>query len=359
MKICFVGPASSGHIKKWAVWFSQHGHEVHVVSFDDGEIEGCTVHHISNSINTRGKDGQKIKYLFQAKKVYKIVNEINPNVINAHYATSYGSVCALAGLKNYYVSVWGSDVYEFPNKSIFHKALLKYSLKKAKYLFSTSKAMAEEAKKYTDKEFYITPFGVDMDLFSPDKRTREDDGKFIIGTVKLITPKYGIDYLLKAVALIVKDYPEIPIYVRIAGKGESEEEYKQLTRDLGIEDRVSWLGFISQEEAAKEWANFDIGVVTSSSSSESFGVSAVECESCATPVIISDVPGLMEATSPNNSSIVVPRRNEVELAKAIVDLYNNKELRKQMGEAGRKFVSQMYELNKCFENIEEIYISNL
>ena len=99
--------------------------------------------------------------------------------------------------------------------------------------------------------------------------------------------------MIKAVAIIKKTRPEIPIKLRIAGKGEKEEEYKQLAVKLGIADVTTWLGFISQEEAAREWANMDVAVIASTLESESFGGSAVEAEACGTAVIISDIPGLM------------------------------------------------------------------
>lgn len=111
-------------------------------------------------------------------------------------------------------------------------------------------------------------------------------------------------------------------------------------------------GFISQENAAKEWANMDLAIVPSTLESESFGVSAVEAEACGTPVIISDIPGLMEATLPGVTSVVIPRRNEEALANAIVKLYNDSEERLTLGVEGRKFACSTYELNKCFEKPE-------
>ena len=200
MRICFVGPANSAHIVKWCTWFNNHGHDVHVISFSEGNIPNTKVHIIDAGVTARSSDVTKIRYLLSGKKIKRIIDEINPDIVNAHYATSYGTALALSGVKNYALSVWGSDVYDFPKKSFLHKALVQYSLKKATYLFSTSKAMAEEAGKYTDKRFEITPFGVDTGLFNPDKRTRkENDGDFIVGTVKGLSDKYGISYLLRAV----------------------------------------------------------------------------------------------------------------------------------------------------------------
>jgi glycosyltransferase involved in cell wall biosynthesis len=351
MKICFIAPSGNYHTIKWVNWFLNKGHEVHVISFMPDKIEGSTLHYIDAGVEISDLDSKKIKYLLHGKDVRKIINKMKPEIINVHYATSYGAVAAISGITNYILSIWGSDVYDFPRKSVFHKLLLIFSLNRATYLFSTSNAMAKVGEKYTKKEFEITPFGVDMELFNPNKCNRNKDcsNEFVIGTVKKIDPKYGIDYIIKAVKIINEIRPELPLVVKIAGKGEFETEYRNLARSLGVEDRIKWLGFISQERAAQEWANMDIAVIPSTMESESFGVSAVEAEACGTAVIISDIPGLMEATKPGISCVVVPRKNEKALAKAIIDLYDHPDKRIQMGYEGRKYVVEQFELNRCFE----------
>lgn len=352
MRICFIGPANSAHIVKWCKWFVEKGHEVHVVSFTPGEIEKVDVHLVDVKVNTDGGDFQKLKYLLTGRKIKKLVKAIQPDVINVHYATSYGVAVALGGLKHYVLSVWGSDIYDFPKKSIFHKTMLKYSLRKAETLFSTSQAMADEASKYTQKAFCITPFGVDTELFSPDKCTRATrDDAVVVGTVKGLSDKYGIRNIIEAVAALRKKYE---IRLRIAGRGPQEQEYKELAKTLGIEDITTWLGFISQESAAEEWANMDIALIPSTLDSESFGVSAVEAQAAGTAVIISDVPGLMEATKPGVTSVVVQRNDSAGLADAVDALINDPEKRKLMGKEGRRYVEKKYSLAECFSNIEEL-----
>lgn len=364
MKICFIAPANNYHTQKWCDWFRNRGYQVDVISFTEGEINDCTVHYINSGAGVRGSDTQKLKYLFQAKKVHDIVKEVHPDIINVHYATSYGTVAALAKLTPYYLSVWGSDIYDFPKKSILHRMMLQFSLSRATYLLSTSKAMAKEAARYTKKPFAITPFGVDCELFSPDKtRPREYDmvntknGRdYVIGTVKSLSDKYGIATMLRATAILKKEHPEVPVQLRIAGKGPQENEYKALARKLGIDNITHWLGFISQEQAAVEWANMDCGIIPSES--ESFGVSAVEAQACGTPVIISDIPGLMEATVPGKTSVVVSCKHPQDLAQTMFEMYMDVDKRHGFGQAGRKFVCETYELNRCFEKIEEIYSQN-
>lgn len=353
MKILFFAPANSAHIRKWCGWFKKRGHDVSVLTFHDGRIDEVKTYYINTGTNSEESDMEKLKYLKHGREIREIVKDIDPDVINVHYATSYGTAAAMAGLKNYVLSVWGSDIYDFPKKSVFHKALLEYSLNKASHLFSTSSAMAEEARKYTDKEIIITPFGVDTELFSPSKRNRLDDD-FVIGTVKTLSPNYGIDKILRAAEMIHRERPEIPLKVRIAGKGPSREQLEKLAYDLGIGDIVTWVGFISQKQAAVEWANMDCAVIPSEL--ESFGVSAVEAEASGIPVIISDVSGLMESTLPGVTSIVTERGNADQLKSAIVDLYENKEKRKQMGLEGRKLAVEKYSLDECFQ-IPERYFS--
>jgi len=358
MRICFIGPANSAHIVKWCNWFSGRGHEVHVISFTPGEINGSVIHLIDLGVDAGGSDLGKLKYLTTGKQIKRLVDEIKPDIVNAHYATSYGVAVALSGVGEYVLSVWGSDIYDFPNKSIFHKLLLKYSLRKAPHLFSTSRAMAGEAGKYTNKQFDITPFGVDMKLFNPNKRTRPDSGRsFIIGTVKSLADIYGIDYILKAVAILQKNHPEVDVSVRIFGDGSDREKYEKLTKDLGIERITTFFGRIPQSEAATEWANMDV-VVIPSIQYESFGVAEAESQACKTSVVISDLEGLKETTKLDHSSNVVNKKNEEQIAEAIMKLYADPTLRNSIGESRRVYVNENFELNQLFLKKENLFLEH-
>lgn len=348
MKICFLAPANNSHTKKWCEYFINNGYQVDVISFVDDKIDKVNVHFIDCGVNTTDNYIKKIKYLFKTKKVKKIIKEIDPDIINAHYATSYGMIAARCKLKKYILSVWGSDVYDFPKKSFIHKLYFKYILKKSPYIFSTSNAMKDEVRKYTKKEIFITYFGVKMDLFKPGKKNKE----FTIGTVKALKDKYGIKNIIEALEIIKEKRPDIKVKCKIAGSGEKEEEYKRLSKEKNVD--IDWLGFISQEEASLVWQELSVGLLPSSIS-ESFGVSAVESQACATPVIVSNVPGLLESTT-EKSRLVIEKNNSYELADAIIKLYDNPKLRNAMGKYGREYVLKKFEYNKCFKHIEDLFL---
>ena len=183
-------------------------------------------------------------------------------------------------------------------------------------------------------------------------KNRSNKKKFVIGNIKGLSKVYGIDLLLRAVSEIKELRPDIDLEVRIAGRGDEELQLKELANELKLDGIVSWLGFISQDQAAYEWANMDIAII--SSRRESFGVSSVEAQACGVPVIISNVPGLMETTYYEETNIFkLP--NYFDLAGKIIYLYDNPKKIRELGLLSIKNAKMKYELNYCFKNIERLF----
>ena len=354
MKICYLADINSAHTHKWLNYFKNKGYDIHVISLGNGEYEGVNVHclDVTDNVMKKASDKNKLQYIKKIKRVKELVNEIKPDILHAHYATSYGLLGALANYHPYIISAWGSDVYDFPIKSPVHKMMLKYNLKKADYIFSTSNVMKEETQKYTNKNIEVTPFGVDINRFAP-RRTEKDE--VVIGTIKTLEEKYGIQYLVKAFAQLKDRNPDMNLKLRIGGKGSQEDYLKGLCRDLKIYNDVTFLGFVNPDDVVKEFQNFDIAVFPSTLDSESFGVAAVEAESCGTPIVVSEVGGLMESTKPGITSLVAKKASVEDLRDKIDMLVKDKELRLKMGTAARKFVEDNYNLEDNFAYVDKLY----
>ncbi|MDU5108194.1 glycosyltransferase, partial [Clostridium sp.] len=327
MKICYLGDANSIHTKKICYFFREKGYEVSVISLNNGNIDGVKVYSMAMEVKNQGSSIGKLFYLKNIIKIKKLINSIKPDILHAHYATSYGFIGSLMNYKPYIISLWGSDIYEFPKKSFIHKKVLEYNLSKSNLVLSTSKVMANEAKKYTNKDILITPFGVNIDKFIPNKSIK-NNGEILIGTVKTLEANYGIEYLIRAFHIIKNKYKNLNIKLRIAGKGSKEEELKNLCKDLNIEKYVEFLGFIDQDKVVNVFNSLDIAIFPSLF--ESFGVAAVEAQSCGVPVIVSDAPGLMEATKPGYSSLVFKKGDINDLVNKIEMLLDDN-LRISMG----------------------------
>lgn len=357
LRICYLSDINSVHTHKWIKFFKEQSYDIHVISLSPGEYEGVTVHslEVNESLVRQKADSGKLEYLKKIRKVKALVKEINPDILHAHYATSYGLLGAMTNFHPFIISVWGSDIYDFPIKSRLHKLILKRNLKKADYILSTSRIMKKETEKYTDKDIKVTPFGVDTNKFIPRFNEKKTKDEIIIGTIKSLEEKYGIEFLIRAFAKTKDNNEKLKLKLRIGGRGSQEEYLKNLCKELSVYNDVRFLGFLNEEQVINEFQNFDIAVFPSTLDSESFGVAAVEAEACGVPVVVSDVGGLMESTKPNITSLVAKKESVESLYNKIQTLVQNQELRQNMGIEARKFVEENYSLTNNFNDIDIIY----
>lgn len=352
MKICYLSDATSAHTKKWCEFFVNKGYEITVISLGDGVIDKCKVYSFGvEDLVSRSDFNKLFTYTTKIRKIRRIIEEEKPDIIHAHYATSYGVLASMLNIHPYILSFWGSDVYDFPTRSFIHRTMLKHNIRSADYIMSTSEDMKREILKYTNKDILVTYFGVDTDLFKPKKVTRQDG--FTVGTVKSFYEKYCIDYLIEGYKIFLDNTGDKESKLLLGGKGKQEDKLRNMVKEYGLEDRVEFLGFLDQEGVSEAFNKMDVAVFPSAA--ESFGVAAVEAQSCGVATIVSNVGGLPEATKPGKSSIVIEPKNALQIAEAIEKLYYDKDLREKMGEYGRKYVLEKFNVNDNFNYVDEVY----
>ena len=354
MKILYLSAGNSIHTVKWANAMANRGHEVFVIACKD-HSEG------SNKFDERVnvsylKLSSGLGYYLNTFELKKKVKKISPDIINVHYASGYGTLARLAHLKGFLLNVWGSDVYDFPHESNFKKRTLIRNLKTARYLASTSHSMAEETKKYTNKDIFVTPFGVDIQRFNKMNVERED--KFIFCTVKALMPKYGIVGMIRAFSQFLNKLSEkekAKVEYHIYGSGDQKEEIENLIKELQLEDKVFLKGYIPNDQVPVVINKCDVFLLKSELDSESFGVAAVEAMACYKPVIASNISGFLEVIEDGHSGIIVDKNNLSTYAEKMYELYLDKDRRDSLGNEGRKRVETLFDWNKNVDTMLDIY----
>jgi glycosyltransferase involved in cell wall biosynthesis len=255
----------------------------------------------------------------------------------------------------FFLSVWGSDVLVFPHKSRWHRAMLKFILNRADYLTATSRMLTGETEKYLkkDRQVHTIPFGVDIERFRPRVSKPAEDPHLTIGIVKRLEKIAGIEYLIRAFAMLLKFDPFLSLL--IVGEGTEEEALKELCMSLGIGGSVRFTGFVENERVPALLNRMDMLILPSIS--ESFGVAALEAAACGLPVIASDTGGLPEVVLDGETGFLVPPKRPQAIAQKAVLLIKDLALRKRMGKAGRKFVEDNYVWEKNAREMEGLYRS--
>lgn len=367
LRILYMGDCNNAHTGRWVSALERRGHVVHLFSFTIPR-DGVSLMDDPDRFSSLGMDprfpktargiASKWRYLWAVPRLRKVFRGFRPDVVNAHYVSSYGIVAALSGIQPLVTSVWGYDIYDWPKRSVVHSTTVRWALNSAVSVLSTSEAMAKVTSRYTTTPIRVTPFGVDTESFSDaglNSRATGTGRKFVIGTVKALETKYGIEFLIRAAAHLGQAYARTDFEVRIFGEGSLRNELETLARELGVSEQIRFLGLIPNASVPDAFREMDVAVFPSIHDSESFGVAAIEAQACGIPVIASRVGGLPEVVLEGITGIIIPPRDPEELAEAIVKLWDSDSLRLEMGRAARQHVLEFYDLEHCVSLMESAY----
>lgn len=361
MKVLLLSNVNSIHTLRWANSLVERGIKVLVFGLEDLKLRGDP-YHSEIIVKTAGidqpKEGgnkEKIKYLRALPKVKALIKEFKPNILHAHYASSYGLIGALTGFHPLVISLWGSDVFDFPKKSSLNSIIIRHNLKKADKITSTSITMAKEGSNYTSKEIEVVPFGVDPETFKPFevKKVSPPQG-IVIGTVKSLEKKYGIDTLISAFAILRSKLEGENLKLLIVGDGAERASLQKQAKSLNLEDSVIFTGHIPHTDIPNYMNMIDIFVLLSRVE-ESFGVVVVEAMACEKPVVVSNKGGLPEVVEEGVTGFVVPAENPEAAATALLTLIKDEKLRKLMGKRGRERVLKLYNWKENVSKMIRIY----
>ena len=354
-KIVLLGDAANPHIQRWANYLVRRKFDIHIISFQLAEIDGAQIHHIQTPhlliISPITKLWRKIGYLATIYKVRKLIYFLEPDILHAHWATSYGLAGALSGFHPLIISAWGSDIVASPQTNWIMKRIVQYNLSKADVITATSEMLKKETEKYIQARQTVKriPFGIDTNIFKP--RPKLNKKNIFIGTVKALEEKFGIIYLIKAFAKIKLKI--INAQLIIVGYGSQYDYLIKLSESLGVKNSITFTGKIPNDEVVKYLQKMDIFVVPSIY--ESFGVAAIEASACNLPVVASNIGGLPEVVIDGHTGYFIKPGDVDDLTEKLLILISDEAMRKKMGSEGRKYIECNYTLEKCGLMMEKIY----
>lgn len=358
MKVLFLADVNSSHTRKWILGLASRGVEVSIFSmsapredwYTRVDVE-CAYFGADPSLQDKQSAFAKLSYLKAVAAVKRFVKEIKPDILHAHYATSYGMLGALSGKRPYLISVWGSDVQDFPYRSILHKKILSLIFKRANIICSTSDSMLKDIDFVGAKAKVKLPFGINVDEFKQKTHAYKDVLHF--GTVKTMDKVYGVDLLIRAFHLYVQQTgrnDKLELY----GKGPETESLKDLVKELKLNKHVNFNGYVLRENIADAYLNLD--VYMSLSRRESYGVAALEASASALPLITSMAEGFDEVVEEGRSGfkVKVNEGNYQKVVDRMIQLQNF-ELRNSLGNYGRQRVISDFDFQDDLEKQVEVY----
>lgn len=174
----------------------------------------------------------------------------------------------------------------------------------------------------------IAPEGADLARYRLLPDTVKKKGQMAyVGRIKRYK---GLDVLLEALALLESAHPEARLVV--AGSGDDVPRLRGLARALGLESKVRFLGFVSEEEKVRLYNESEVAL--NSSLKEGWGLTSIEANACGTPVVATDVPGLCDSVKNGETGLLVPFGDAKAFAAALGRLLSDPVLKARMRESG-------------------------
>ena len=168
----------------------------------------------------------------------------------------------------------------------------------------------------------------------------------VFGTVSRLTSMKGIEYSIRAFERIAKSISDA-VYV-LVGDGDRTEQYKELTKELGLEDKVLFLGY--QSKVFEPLTAMDIFLFPSLK--EAMGISVVEALAVGLPVVSTNVGGLPEVVSATVGSLVPPQDFEAMAQEAIALAKLD---RQSISNKARDRAQSMFSVSSMLEKTNQVY----
>jgi glycosyltransferase involved in cell wall biosynthesis len=218
---------------------------------------------------------------------------------------------------------------------------------------------------------WIVPLALDLSTFetlpasgSLRSELGLDRKSFLVGMIGRVTPVKDHPLFLQAAAIVAAREPQARFVV--VGGGEEEAHLHRLVAQLGIAERVFFLGM--RKDLARIYADLDAVALTSRN--EGTPLSLIEAMAAGRPIVATDVGGVRDILttewegrvrerrfirSPEPRGIVVSERSAERIAASLLRLAREPRLSRALGEAGRRYAHRFHTLPRLLDDLEEVY----
>ena len=236
--------------------------------------------------------------------IHRLLSELRPDVVHAHWLCGFACFAALAGAKPLVAMAWGSDVLRADRAK---RVANRIALRRAKLAMADSRALVDAMVDLGAgrTEMLVMSWGVDLDHFRPAENGRGavrsrlglPDGRVLLSPRSLM-PLYNPRVIVEAFELLADDLPDLQLVLKHMGTGRPD------VGPLRHPDRVHVIGHVPYERMVEWYQAADVCV--SVASSDSSPRSVWEAMASGTPCVVSDLPWVHELIEHEREALVVP-----------------------------------------------------
>ena len=318
--LCLLGDANSVHLQRWAHEMIARGWRVSVVTARPQPIDGveqCVLSPVRRSVD----------WLRRVGEARRFVKQLAPDLVHAHYISSYGYLAARCARHPLVMTAWGSDLLLTPRHSTLMRWLAGWTLRRADLITGDSVDLVEAAQAYRpNAPVRRVHWGADTAQFRPAPWIGKP--AFDIASLRSWEPNYQIDTLVSAMGLLRQQRPDAPVHLHLLGGGSGETALREQVRALGLADCVTFHGRVDDAGMLAVLSRCKVSV--SVPASDATSVALLESMACGLAVVASALPANREWLS-GAEDLLVSAGDVAALARALETLLKDDARAQQLG----------------------------
>jgi glycosyltransferase involved in cell wall biosynthesis len=344
----------TSYIFSLAKGFKERRHNVYVASSSGnclGKFIQEGINYIPIPIKTKSEVDPRI--IFSLFKLLKYIREKNIEIIHANTRVTQVLACLL---QKYSGRPCVSTCHGFFRPNMSRRIFPCWG----KMVIAISQQVKDHLRddfKVGEERIRIIHNGIDIERFCVQDETARFSAKEkfglqgakIIGIIARLSDVKGHIYLIQAMQEVLKKRPDSRLL--IIGEGREERKLRDLAKNLGIADKVSFIPSVT--DTAEALSAIDVFVTPSLK--EGLGLSLMEAMGCGIPVVGSNVGGIKTLIRHGENGLLVEPADPERLSGAILELLQDELKAKSLGEAARIFIHQNFSLSKMLLETEEVY----
>ena len=273
--LCLLGDATSPHIQRWVREMQVRGYRVSLVTARPAPIDGVE-QHVLRPVH------RSAHWLLRAGEARRAVQALAPDIVHAHYTTSYGYLGARCGRHPLVMTAWGSDLLVTPLANPWMRWLTGWTLRRADLITGDSQSLVDAAHSYGPRAaVHCIHWGVDLARFGP--APWPDKLGFEIVSLRSWEPNYNIATIIDALAHLRAQQPALPVHLHLLGGGSLEAALREQVARLGLGEAVTFHGRLDDAGMARVLARCKVSV--SVPTQDATSVSVLESMACGLPVV--------------------------------------------------------------------------
>lgn len=353
MKITYFSMGYSPHDHRFLSGLAKTEHQVYFVQLEKADNDRLPAE--IDLVDWAGgeRDFRWLDVPKYVRSLKHLIDKIQPDVLHAGPIQTVGLIAVLTKFRPILMMSWGFDLMEDVYRNAWWKWVTQYVLRNSAFFTSDAQVTRDKAVHYgmNPNRTIVFPWGVDLEHFKPNKKTKKRDNLFTLFCNRSWEPRYGVDVLAEAFVRVAKRKPNARLNL-LAG-GAEEKRIREILQKNRAVDQVCFKGYIQQEDLPAEYHAADIYI--SPSHVDGSSVSLMEAMGCGLPCLVSDIPANKEWVTEGENGWLFDDGDANMLAEKILHVMEKRDTLDKIGATARLVAERRADWQKNFKKLLEAY----